>query len=255
MNEQRPEEPANDRSTPPATDPTTAPSSANGGANPAGRSRLWWVVLAVAVVAVAGLLVFLVNRDADPRSDTATDGAGASESEASEPVATLLADGISFGTEGPLVEVYLDFFCEQCSDLESRVGQTMAEMAGAGEMTLVLRPVKFVSPFSGRVAAALSCTVGSGESLAYQEAVFAEGGILPRERLVAIAAEVGIEDPAFAECVSARETRDFVDATTDAARDRGVAGVPALFLAGEQVDPAITETPEDFRAAIDELSG
>lgn len=250
MNEQRPEEPANDRSTPPTTDPTTAPPSVDEGANPAGRSRLRGVLLAVGVVAVAGLLVFLVNRGADPQSDTATDGAGASE-----PVATLLADGISFGTEGPLVEVYLDFFCEQCGDLESRVGQTMAEMTGAGAMTLVLRPVKFVSPFSGRAAAALSCTVGSGESLAYQKAVFAEGGILPRERLVAIAAEVGIEDPAFAECVSARETRDFVDATTDAARDRGVAGVPALFVDGEQVDPAITETPEDFRAAIDELSG
>jgi len=169
-------------------------------------------------------------------------------------VATLLADGISYGEAGPVVEVYLDFFCAQCGELESSVGDAMAELVGAGEMTLVLRPVKFVSPFSGRAAAAMSCTVDSGHSLAYQSAVFAEGGILPRERLVAIADEVGVDDPGFAECVQAGETRDFVTATTDAARDRGVTGVPAVVIDGKPVDPAVTGTPDDFRAALDELS-
>lgn len=259
MSEQVPNDPAEERTPDPVAHREAESRSFDGDATSSGRSPGWWVALAVAAVAVVGLLVFLVTRDSGPDADTAADGAGSSESGssesvASEPVATLLADGISYGEAGPVVEVYLDFFCDQCGELESSVGDAMAELVGAGEMTLVLRPVKFVSPFSGRAAAAMSCTVDSGHSLAYQSAVFAEGGILPRERLVAIAAEVGIDDPGFAECVQAGETRDFVTATTDAARDRGVVGVPALVIDGEPVDPAVTETPDDFRAALGELS-
>lgn len=248
MTEHRPGDSGGEQETVPSTGEATG--SASGDVR-AGTSdgRPWWRV--ALVVAVVLLLVVLVERGVRLQSDT-----GADEAPAAEPVATRLADGISFGTEGPVVELYLDFYCEFCGDMESRVGNAIAEMVRADEITLVLRPVKFISPFSARAAAAMSCSVDSGRALAYQRAVFANArGSLSPERLVEIARAVGIEDPGFEECIEARETKSFVNATTDAARDRGVLGVPAVVVDGELVDPAITETPEDFRAAIDELAG
>ncbi len=216
-----------------------------------GRSGWWRIAVAVAVVV---LLVVLVERGIRLQSDSVADDPSTSQP-AAEPTATRLDDGISFGAQGPVVEIYLDYLCEPCADLEARVGTTIAEMVRAEEMTLVLRPVKF-SPFSGRAAAAMSCSVDSGHALAYQRAVFANAqGTLSAERLEEIATAVGIDDAGFEECLTARGTRSFVNAMTKEARDRGVAGVPALYVDGEQVDPAITETPEDFRPAIDELSG
>lgn len=226
------------------------PSSNEPGTSSRTKHLPRWLPL-VLVVVVAAVIGVLVATGIGSPSDTTTD-----DVTAPEPTATRLADGISFGDEGPLVEVYLDFYCEPCAELDTRVGDAMVELVRAGEMTLVLRPVKFVSPFSSRVAAALSCTVGSGQTLAYQEAIFTNlEGTMPTEALVTLAGDLGVEDPGFEECVTARESARFVNATTREARDRGVEGVPAVFVDGERVDDAITATPEDFRAALDELAG
>lgn len=246
MTEHRPEPAGSPTEREPGSSP---PGSSSRGSNTA---RWWTLAAVVAVAVVVGVLVARgIGSSTDATADLGADGVAAAE-----PAATRLADGISLGTDGPIVEVYLDFFCESCAELETRVGDAMVEMVRGGEMTLVLRPVKFVSPFSSRSAAALSCTVGSGHTLAYQQAIFANlDGTMPTERLVGLATEVGVEDPGFEECVTARESAQFVNATTRAARDRGVVGVPAVFVDGEQVDTDITATPAEFRAALDRLAG
>lgn len=228
------------------------------GPTPARRTRWWIVALAVLLVAaVVGVVVGAISSPDEPAAgDSAAGDSAAGDSTAEEPVATRLDDGISFGASGPLVEVYLDIFCASCGELETRVGAEMADLVRAGELTLVLRPVNFVSPFSDRAAAALSCTVGSGHTLAYQEAMFAAAdGLLAKEVLVELATDVGIDDSDFEECIDARETKSFVRAISREARQRGVEGVPALFIAGNQVDLDVTATPADFRAALDELAG
>lgn len=166
--------------------------------------------------------------------------------------AERLDDGIRIGSGGPVVDIYLDFLCTHCADLEERVGDEIATMAEQGEATFVVHPLTFLNPAeSARSAAALSCAAGTESVLGYQAALFANaGGGFSTERLVEIASSVGLTSDDVVSCIETDAEAGWAAATDAAARERGIEGTPTIFVDDTEIALALTETPEAFRAAV-----
>lgn len=169
-----------------------------------------------------------------------------------------LDDGVAVGeADAPVVEIYLDFLCSHCADLEERIGDAVAEMTAAGEMRLVIHPITLLDPAeSARSAAAFGCAAGTESVLGFQKALFANaGGGFSTERLVEIGASVGLTDSAFVQCVEDESEADWAVAVDAARVERGVEATPTIFVDGTLMDIQATDTAADFRAEVAELAG
>jgi len=164
-----------------------------------------------------------------------------------------LDDGVAIGTaDAPVVDIYLDFLCPHCAELEDRVGAAVADMAVEGEARFVMHPITLIDPTeSARSAAAFGCAAGSESMLGFQKALFenASGGF-STERLIEIGASVGLTDSAFVQCVENESDADWAAAVDAAATERGVEGTPTIFVNDTMMDLKEAETPGAFRAEI-----
>ncbi|MDQ3113477.1 MAG: DsbA family protein [Actinomycetota bacterium] len=215
------------------------------------RTRITRVVTAVTVLALAvgGGVWWQVQRSA---IDEVADPGPSVSSE-------LLADGIALGgaNSRPVVDVYLDFLCPHCADLEERIGDTIADLAASGDARVVIHPITLIDPAeSARSAAAFGCAAGSDGVLGYQRGLFDNaGGGFSTERLVAIGASVGLTDAAFVRCVQDGTQAGWAAAVDAAAGERGVEGTPTILVDGAELDLAATVTPAAFMAELEALTG
>lgn len=161
--------------------------------------------------------------------------------------ATPEADGIVVGTGPVRVDAYIDFLCPYCRLFEQNSGPALDRLVADGRIALVYHPVGFLdrlsagTRYSTRAAAASGAAADAGSFAAFKDALFAqqpeEGGPgLSDEQLVELAAAAGIADPAFAASVAAGRYLGWSEGVTDAAVERGVDGIPTVFVAGERVD-------------------
>ncbi|GAB3491675.1 DsbA family protein [Nocardiopsis coralliicola] len=117
------------------------------------------------------------------------------------------------GGEKPLVEVYADFQCPACKQLEVASGPAIKELAASGQATVQYRPVSIfalqqdpISTNSLRAAGAARAAADHGRFVEFHDLVFenqpTEGQPgFATEDLVDWGKEAGIDDPAFAERV------------------------------------------------------
>ena len=205
------------------------------------------------VIAVAVVLLVVVGAGIWwqlSRSAVTVEDAGASAP------AELLDDGVAVGTaDAPVVEVYADFLCPHCLELEERLGATIDELVTSGEARLVLHPVSFIDPTeSARSAAALGCAAETTSVLGFQRALFANAaGGFATERLVEVATATGLDDDVV-QCVRDEAQLEWAAAVDTAARDRGVGGTPTIFVDGEELPIEQTADPAMFLAAFAELT-
>ena len=178
--------------------------------------------------------------------------------------ATKTDDGVTIGTAGTTVDIYLDFLCPHCAELEERLGDTLDEMVTAGDITLALHPVTLIDPTqSARAAAAFACAADSGTDsmLGYERALYAnQSGDTSAAALIEIAKSVGITGPTFTSCVNDDEQLDWAAgvntaAQTAVAKVSDSFGTPTIIINGKLVDLSRTEDPDDFRATVQELGG
>lgn len=214
------------------------------------RARTTKIVVAVAVLAlvVGGGIWWQVQRSA---VDEVADPGPSVSSE-------LLDDGVGVGAaSAPVVDIYLDFLCPHCAELEERIGDTVAELAVAGDARVVVHPITVIDPTeSARSAAAFGCAAGSEVVLGYQRALFDNaGGGFSADRLVEIGASVGLTDPAFVQCVQDGAQASWAEAVQAAATERGIRGTPTVFVNGAEMDLAATETAEGFLAELEAMDG
>jgi protein-disulfide isomerase len=213
------------------------------------RSRTIKIVagVAVLVLAVVGGIVYQMQRtavdaDADPGPQVSSE---------------LLADGIAVGdAEAPVVDIYLDFLCSHCAEMEERVGDTVADLALEGEARIVIHPITLLDPTeSARSAAAFGCAAGTDSVLGFQKALFDNaGGGFSTERLVEIGASVGLTDAEFVQCVEDDSQAAWAEAVNTEATERGVVGTPTIFVDGTKMNLDATSTDDGFRAEIEALS-
>jgi protein-disulfide isomerase len=156
-------------------------------------------------------------------------------------------DGIAVGSGPVRVDAYIDLLCPYCKAFEQRAGATLDALVAEGRATIVYHPVAFLDRFSEgteystRASAAVGAAAQAGGFAAYKDALFAQQPEentpgLSDEQLVRIGAEVGISDPSFADDVLSGRFRPWTEFVTDRAVERGVNGIPTVFVAGEQVD-------------------
>jgi protein-disulfide isomerase len=168
----------------------------------------------------------------------------------------LLDDGVAIGdADKPVVDIYLDFLCPHCAEMEQRIGAAIGAMAEEGEAQVVIHPITLIDPAeSARSAAAFGCAGGTTKELGFQKALFdnAAGGF-STDRLVEIGASVGLTDPAFVQCVKNDDKADWATAVNTAATQAGVKGTPTIFVDGNPMNLDATQTPVGFRLEVGKL--
>ena len=160
---------------------------------------------------------------------------------------TAEGDGIVIG-HGPVrVDAFIDFLCPFCQRFELSSGETLAGLLDDRVISLVYHPMNFLDEasttnYSTRAAAASGCAADQGQFLQYAHELFVrqppEGGAgLSDAELAAIGRAVGLDDAAFAACLSEAPYLDWPPYVTARATDIGVNGTPTVLVAGTAVRP------------------
>jgi protein-disulfide isomerase len=229
------------------------------------------VVLIGAVIAVLVVLVVVVfiviGKNSEAGSSTA--------------VAQTVPAGVVGGTGGgilvnaattkgtapaksnaPTLDVFEDFQCPTCGQLEKALGSTFADLAKAGEVKLVVHTLSFLDDnlknnSSKRSANAVACAADAGQFLPYHAAVFAaqpanEGDGYTDAQLTEFATTAGITGPALAtwqKCTNSGQHTQYVADVATAAAKAGVNGTPTVKLNGKDITKTLT-TPDALVAQV-----
>jgi protein-disulfide isomerase/uncharacterized membrane protein YphA (DoxX/SURF4 family) len=167
------------------------------------------------------------------------------------------ATGVRVGNQQApvLVDVYEDFQCPICNDLEqSGLATDLAAKIKATNIRVNYHVMSFLdslsngNEYSSRAANAGYCASDqSPEAFAkFHDILFgktsgknnqpAEGSKgKPDSQLTAWGKEAGITSAAFSTCVTSNQHKDLVAAVTEEASKRGVNGTPSIFVAGARV--------------------
>lgn len=166
---------------------------------------------------------------------------------------------------GPLVLVeFADFQCPFCGrharEVEPKIRDQFIE-------TGVLRQVFLNMPLPNHPRAepaskAALCADRQGKFWEMYEALFRTPTALEDDDLNARAQELGLDLPAFEQCISGPEPKDVIERHKEAGRKVGVQSTPAFFLGLLQADGSVALKKringalpfEDFRTAILELT-
>ena len=150
-------------------------------------------------------------------------------------------DGVTEGSAGAVVDIYIDFLCPFCRMFEQQHGGAIDQAVDRGRITAVYHPVGFLdrlstTRYSTRAGAAAGCAADGGRFREYRYTLFdrqppenSDG--LSDEELAALVTPAGL-DAAFARCVGAGAYLEWTEYVTSLALARGVNGIPSVFVDG-----------------------
>ncbi|KAB2342739.1 DsbA family protein [Actinomadura rudentiformis] len=221
------------------------------------QQRLLVIVLgAVAAAAIIVVAVVLV-RNAGGGSEPGSDYKGELAPATRQPDGSVAM--AKAGVAKPMLELYEDFQCPACKNLEDRLGATIKEQAAAGKVKVVYRPFRLfrqepLKSNSQRAANAAACAP-AGSWIRFHDRLFAEQpdegeAGFENADLVEWGREAGITGDAFAKCVDGGEKNAMVDQATAHAAKAGVSATPTLMLDGKQVAGGAL-TPDGLTKAIE----
>lgn len=206
------------------------------------------LVVAVAVwrIVAAGNEPLIEDVEAVPDNSMVEDGG--------IPVGPGLAAGTRAGEDAPVIDIYLDYTCVYCSQLEDINNEDLAELADNGEATVVYHPIALLdrtgsfTGFSGRAthAAAVVADQAPEQFVDAHVAMFdvydaarEAGGAEPdqtvlREALTGAGVPADVAEEAAPGDVTTGVFAEWVAATTDQARNDGISGTPTVYIDGEE---------------------
>ena len=169
-------------------------------------------------------------------------------------------DGIVSG-DGPVrVDAFIDFLCPFCRRFELSAGPALADLIGAGLISLAQHPMNFLdgastTNYSTRAAAASGCAADQGRFLDYARALFLdqpeEGGPgLSDAELARLGHDLGLPDATFGSCLADARYQEWPTYVTARAIAAGVQSTPTVLVAGTLVQP----DPQAIRAAVKEAA-
>jgi len=221
----------------------------------------------VVIGAVIAALVVLAVVVAIVIGNRSEESAGASGS--STPVGVvggagggILVNPAAAKPNAPTLDVYEDFQCPACGQLEKAMGAQMASMAKAGEVKLVVHVLSFLdgnlkNDSSKRSANAASCAADAGKFLEYHRAVFEgqpaeEGAGYKDAQLTEFANTAGISGPAlpkWQQCTTSGQHDKYVTEVQTASEKAGVFGTPTVKLDGKDISKTLS-TPSALVAQV-----
>lgn len=158
---------------------------------------------------------------------------------------------------------YSDFECPFCKRFHPTMKQFMAENGDRARWVYRHFPLSFHNPGAQTQAEAAECAADLGGNEAfwqYTDAIYARttagGDGFPRENLAPLAAEIGVDAEAFAECLNSGRMTERVQQDQENGAAAGVTGTPAIFLLRRdgQIRALAGALPlTELQAAVDEL--
>ncbi|MFY9330667.1 MAG: thioredoxin domain-containing protein [Candidatus Nanopelagicales bacterium] len=240
------------------------------------RERLIRIIggVGVLVVVVAIIGVAIVARSADSGS---TDGRALPDVNpaAALPTGVLGSDSeypyaLPYGTgtgSAPVLQLWEDFQCPACAQLELINGSGIKELATTGQVQLLLRPTAFLdrnlnNTSSAEAINAWGCAVDQGKTAEYSGIVFAnqptEGAGFSLDQLIGFGEQAGItgsQFDSFSQCVNDGTYLGWAVNSTDAFYANEVRGTPTGYLNGQELDGAQLADQAQLQRLVDEASG
>ncbi len=160
---------------------------------------------------------------------------------------------VKLASGAPTVDIYEDFQCPICNDLEKANGEQILADAKSGKIKLVWHLMTFLednmknAPASTIAANGLYCAADAGKAAEYHKATFAgqrpekqeaQGDTFKNADIKKYGKEAGITGAAltkFNSCVDNVTYKKYVKATMDNAGKNGVTGTPTLFFNGKEL--------------------
>ncbi len=182
---------------------------------------------------------------------------------------TVQADGsvvmAKEGVDAPVLDIYADFQCPACKELERISGSTFKNLAAEGLAKVVYHPITIFSQEptksnSVRAAAAGRCVADGKQWVAYHDILYqnqpsetAEG--FTTDQLVAWGKEAGVTAPGFEACVtSQKHAQAHLDYSKRVMAEQELQGTPTLKLNGEVIDNSVAAAPRELRDTVTEAA-
>ena len=210
---------------------------------------------AAVVVVIALVVVFVVQSSRTSTSASAAVPANTTDG------------GYAFGVGSADAEVtldmYEDFQCPNCENLESTSGAAIQQLVSAGTVKVRYHGMAFLdtskndqySTRSLNAAAVVASTAGADAYAQFHQLLFAhqppEGGSgLSDDQLIAYANQAGATGATVARDIRDLTYGDWTERATDQASKDGVTGTPTVLVDGKPLPNATTATPAQITAAV-----
>jgi protein-disulfide isomerase len=216
-------------------------------------------LVAVAVVAVIAVVVGIglavqAGRDTTGEAGASPGGSSSSSTPSASTGAPATRAGLAheygLGVGDPdapvTVEVFEDFLCPFCGQLEATSRAQLQQAAADGKVYVVYRPMAFLDEYSVRAFNAFGVVLdqaGGEAALRFHDALYAEqpaeGGAMPDDDwLVQQAVDAGADEAAVRQGIEEGSFQQWVVNANDDASRRGVSSTPTVFVDGEQLSAA-----------------
>jgi protein-disulfide isomerase len=208
------------------------------------QQRMRALTIAISALAIVALAVIVTVYVVNKKDKNTYTGALAP--------ATRLADGgVLMGKPGikaPKLEMFEDFQCPICHEMENTSGNTVKKLAAEGKVNVVYYPFWLFQqqqePIKGnsqRAANAALCAPAN-KWVQYHDMIYknqpAEGSNgFSNHDLIGWAKNLGFDTPAFEQCVKGLQKQSQLNQITAyAEQTRKVTGTPTVFLDGQPLD-------------------
>jgi protein-disulfide isomerase len=208
------------------------------------QQRMRALTIAISALAIVALAVVVTVYVVNKKDKNTYTGALAP--------ATRMADGrILMGKPGlkaPMLEMFEDFQCPICKEMESTSGNTIKRLAAEGKVNVIYNPFWLFKereePIRGnsqRAANAALCAPAD-KWVKYHDTIYKnqpqEGSNgFSNKDLIGWGKDLGFDTPAFEQCVKGMQKQSQIDSMTSyAEQSRKVTGTPTVYLNGQSLD-------------------
>lgn len=170
---------------------------------------------------------------------------------------------VNQAADKPNVEIYEDFQCPACGNLERQYGAMIQKQAADGNIQLTYRPMTFLdsnlqSDSSVRAASALGCAINAGVGEKFHNIVYAnqpqqEGQGWTDEQLKQFGTQAGLsgqQQTDFDKCVDAGTYKGWAQLSNDAAFERGVNSTPTIYVNGKELPGDALSSEQSLKDAL-----
>jgi protein-disulfide isomerase len=167
--------------------------------------------------------------------------------------AEVSVDGAPFkgsATAPVTIVEFTDFHCPFCKRVLPTLGQLESQYGDKVKLVFRDYPIDNLHPGARKAHEAARCAHDQGKFWAYHDLLFANAPKASPEQLKTSAQEVGLDVPAFEQCVSSGTYQAAVQRDVEEATRVGVTGTPAFFINGRLVSGA--QPLESFVRVIEE---
>ncbi|MEV0149602.1 MULTISPECIES: thioredoxin domain-containing protein [unclassified Nonomuraea] len=220
------------------------------------RRRRTMTYLAVGVAAVAAIGAGWLYAASKSQSEEAASGTQAPVTVQSDGSVVMAKEGV----DKPVLDVYEDFQCPACKQLEAVSGQTFKNLAAEGKVKVVYHPISIFrqEPTRGnslRAGAAARCVADGRQWLAYHDLLYKNQpsesvtGFTTSE-LVSWGKEAGVTASGFEQCVTSQQHAQAQSSYSDKIiKEMKIQGTPTVKLNGTDLND-VAFAPQQLRDQV-----